>query len=75
MDKRGVFTDPKKIDVESFSRNLEELVGPGAQMILEETADRLEKGAKLGVKTDRRGNPVDRIKRILGLMGGPATEA
>lgn len=75
MDKRGVFTDPKKIDIEVFSKNLEELVGPGAELILEETADRLEKSAGLGLKPERRTNSLSRIAHILDLMGGRATEA
>lgn len=74
MDNRGVFSDPKKLDIDNFSKNLEELVGPGAELILEETADRFEKNARLSVKTERNVSPAKRILRIIELIGGK-TEA
>ena len=33
MNNRGLFSDPRNIDIESFYLNLKELVGPGADML------------------------------------------
>ena len=72
MDRRGVFTDPEKIDINNFSTNLEELVGPGAELILEDAADRLERSLKKKVKFEKNVAPVNKIIMIMEAMGGAA---
>jgi len=43
MNNRGVFSDPDKLDVNLFYDNLKELMGPGADMILEEAWQNVRK--------------------------------
>ena len=43
MNNRGVFADPKKIDIAFFYNNLKELVGPGADMIMEDIWEHLQR--------------------------------
>ena len=70
MSRRGVFTDPKSLDIDSFSVELEGLIGPGAQMILEDTASIFEKRSK--VKVERGTAPLAKIKKIMQILGGDA---
>jgi hypothetical protein len=42
MNNRGIFAD-SRIDVDSYYSNLKELVGPGADLIMEETWHNLQK--------------------------------
>lgn len=66
MDTRGVFSDPKKIDINTFYSNLQDLVGPGADLIMEETWELLKK--RCGSKVSReaaRSSPLERIQRIM----------
>jgi hypothetical protein len=66
MDSRGVFSDPKKIDINTFYSNLQELVGPGADLIMEETWEHLQK--RYGAKVRReasRSSPLERIQKIM----------
>lgn len=37
MNNRGVFADPNKMDIMFHYDNLRELVGPGADMLMEKT--------------------------------------
>jgi len=71
MNNRGILSDPTRIDIESFYLNLQELVGPGAEMIMEETWDILKKKfvipqQKLPTKT----TPVQKIQVILKMGEG-----
>jgi hypothetical protein len=68
MSRKGVFTDPKSFDIDNFSTELEGLIGPGAQMILEDAAVMFEKKSK--VKVDRGLAPLPKIKRIMNILGG-----
>jgi hypothetical protein len=66
MNSRGIFSDPKKIDINLFYSNLQELVGPGADMIMEETWEHLQK--RYGAKADRnliKSSPLERIQKIM----------
>jgi hypothetical protein len=66
MNNRGVFSDPKKVDVNNFYSNLKELVGPGAEMIMEETFEQLQKRYAGNINEDfRRHSPVEKIHRIM----------
>ena len=66
MDSRGVFSDPKKIDINFFYSNLRELLGPGADMIMEETWEQLQKryGTKAGHNLVR-SSPLEKIQKIM----------
>jgi hypothetical protein len=66
MNSRGVFSDPKKIDINFFYSNLQELVGPGADMIMEETWEQFQKhcGAKAGKDQDKC-SPLERIQKMM----------
>ena len=66
MDSRGVFSDPKKVDINMFYSNLQELVGPGADLIMEETWEHLKK--TYGAKTQHgaaKSSPLERIQKIM----------
>lgn len=66
MNSRGVFSDPKKIDIQFYYSNLKDLLGPGADMIMEETWEQLQKryGAKAG-RDVVRSSPLERIQRMM----------
>lgn len=66
MDSRGVFSDPKKIDINFFYSNLQELLGPGADMIMEETWERLQKRYGTNAGHDLvRSSPLEKIQKIM----------
>jgi hypothetical protein len=64
MNNRGLLSDPKKIDIAAFYMNLKELVGPGADMIMEEAWQKLRKQYK-GHLDFGAGAPIDRMKRLI----------
>jgi len=64
MNNRGLLSDPKKIDISAFYINLKELVGPGADMIMEEAWQKLKKQYK-GHLDFSTGTPVDRMKKMI----------
>lgn len=64
MNNRGVFADPKKIDIKFFYDNLKELLGPGADMIVEDVWKMLRKNRK-GNFDYGIGTPVDLITRLM----------
>lgn len=64
MNNRGLLSDPKKIDITAFYVNLKELVGPGADMIMEEAWQKLKKQYK-GHLDLATGTPVDRMKKMI----------
>src|SRR5581483_11889073 len=68
MNKKGVFTDLKTWDIDNFSAELEDLVGPGAQMILEDAALEFERKSPLKVKLEKNLPPAVKIKRILEML-------
>jgi hypothetical protein len=66
MNSRGVFADPKKIDINLFYSNLQELVGPGADMIMEETWEHLQK--RYGTRASRESTKSSALERIQKIM-------
>jgi hypothetical protein len=66
MESRGVFSDPKKIDINFFYSNLQELLGPGADLIMEETWEHLQRryGTKAG-KNVIASSPLEKIQKIM----------
>jgi hypothetical protein len=71
MNNRGVFADPKRINIKIFYDNLKELLGPGADMIMEETWEHLTKqhGVRLDRDFERKHSPVERIQKIIEVGG------
>jgi len=67
MNNRGIFSDLKKIDIESFYSNLQELVGPGADMIMEEAWQRL---TEQKVNYDSEGSILDKMMKMIGSESG-----
>ncbi|MGI0012652.1 MAG: hypothetical protein ACREBU_04300 [Nitrososphaera sp.] len=65
MNNRGLLSDPRKIDLSAFYLNLRELIGPGADMIIEETWQKLKKDFK-GRLDSGSGTPLDRMMRMIG---------
>ena len=64
MNNKGLLSDSKKVDIESFYFSLKELVGPGADMIMEETWERLSNRIKEG-RNFRQGPIIDRISNLM----------
>jgi hypothetical protein len=69
MDTRGVFSDPKKIDINTFYSNLQELVGPGADLIMEETWEHLKKRYGSKAHHEAARSPLERIQKIMEIGG------
>jgi hypothetical protein len=70
MDSRGVFSDPKKIDINAFYSNLQDLVGPGADLIMEETWEHLQKRYGADSHHDAaKSSPLEKIRRIMEIGG------
>ena len=69
MDGRGVFSNPRSVDVESLYSNLREIVGPHADMIMDMTWADLEKnhGAKDPEKSKKS---LDKIRKWLSTGAG-----
>lgn len=68
MNSRGVFSDPRKIDINLFYSNLQELVGPGADMIMEETWEHLQKTYGTKSKTNDhmiKSSPLEKIQKMM----------
>jgi hypothetical protein len=65
MNSKGVFSDPRKIDLDFFYSNLKELVGPGADLIIEETWQHLQKRGLAGQKFEPRSSPLEKIQKIM----------
>ncbi|MEW6603281.1 MAG: hypothetical protein AB1351_01165 [Thermoproteota archaeon] len=65
MNSRGVFSDPKKIDINFFYSKLQELLGPGADMIMEETWEHLQKRCGAKARHDAKSSPLERIQKIM----------
>jgi hypothetical protein len=69
MNNRGLFTESQSIDVSDFYTNLKELIGPGADMIMEEAWIKLKKQYK-GSMDFGKGSPLDRIIRMINSRQG-----
>ena len=67
MNSRGLFSDSQSIDLPAFYLNLKELVGPGADMIMEEAWQKLKKRSK--THDSGNGTPLDRMIRLMGSEG------
>ena len=66
MNNKGLFSDSKKIDLPAIYLSLKELVGPGADMIMEDTWTWLQK--RNGMKPSRdtsKISPDERIRRMM----------
>ena len=68
MNNKGLFSDSQNIDLRAFYVNLKELVGPGADMIMEEAWQKLRKRSTTHVDTGN-GTPLDRMMRLMGSEG------
>ena len=68
MNNKGLFTDSQSLDLKAFYINLRELVGPGADMIMEDTWQKIRKQAKVQVDSGI-GTPLDRMMRLIGSEG------
>jgi hypothetical protein len=60
MNNRGVFSDPNHLDFEAVYRNLEELLGPLSDEIIDMTWDHLQK--EYGAKDDSKSKSLQSIK-------------
>lgn len=70
MNNKGVFSDSKKIDIDFFYSNLKELVGPGAELIMEETWQNLEKQGIAGQNFEPSSSPLEKIQKVLKIGEG-----
>lgn len=68
MNNKGLFSDSMSIDLKAFYINLKELIGPGADMIMEEAWQKIRKQAKVQVDSGS-GTPLDRMMRLIGSEG------
>ena len=66
MSNKGIFSESTRIDITAFYLNLKELVGPGADMIMEETCKQLQKhyGTKAGHDVVR-SSPLEKIQKMM----------
>lgn len=70
MNTKGVFASKYNWDIDNFSTELEGLVGPGSQMILEDAASQFEKISQVKLPKARGSSPLQRIKAIMKILGG-----
>lgn len=68
MNSKGLFKDSQNIDLKAFYLYLKELVGPGADMIMEDAWQKLRKQSKVQSDTGS-GTPLDRMIRLMGSEG------
>jgi len=64
MNNRGIFAG-SSIDISSFYSNLKELVGPGAELIMEETWQNIQREQKLGKNFEPWLSPLEKIQKIM----------
>lgn len=70
MNNRGVFSGSKDIDINNFYSNLQDLVGPGADMIMEMTWELMKKKCNVKPNFSEGGSTaIDKIKKIMGMTG------
>lgn len=68
LNSRGVLSNSKKIDINFFYSNLRDLLGPGADLIMEETWQQLQKrcGGKAGQQNPpAKCSPLERIQKMI----------
>ncbi len=70
MNIKGVFSDSKKIDIDFFYSNLKELVGPGADLIMEETWEHLKKQGFTEQNFGPSSSPLQKIQKALKIGEG-----
>jgi hypothetical protein len=70
MSNRGVFSESTRVDVRAFYGNLKELVGPGADMIMDMTWQRLKKDYEGNYSLPSSGSSLDRIVTMAESSGG-----
>ena len=64
MNNRGVFADPQSLDILTIYTNLQELMGPYAEEIVEMTWERLQ--SKYGaVSLKQSSKPIEKIREWL----------
>ena len=68
MNSKGLFGDASNIDLVAFYASLKELIGPGADMIMEEAWQKLRKQSRVQVDSGK-GTPLDRMMRLIGSEG------
>lgn len=64
MNSKGLFSESNTIDIRAFYNNLKELVGPGADMIMEEAWQKVKKNYKDQLNFGS-GSPVDRMIKMI----------
>lgn len=72
MNNRGIFSDSNKIDIDFFYSNLQELLGPGADLIMEETWEQLHKRCRSKGYNFGSDSPLEKIHKIMRIEGGVA---
>lgn len=70
MSNRGVFSESTRIDIRAFYGNLKELVGPGADMIMDMTWQKLKKDYEGRYSFPSSGSSLERILEMTGSAGG-----
>lgn len=66
MNSKGLFTDSQNLDLKAFYINLRELIGPGADMIMEDTWQWLKKRQGPRAANDAsRTTPLERIQKFI----------
>lgn len=68
MNSRGLFGDASSLDLKAFYLNLKELIGPGADMIMEEAWQKLKKQSKV-FADNKKGTPLEMMIRLIGSEG------
>jgi hypothetical protein len=72
MNSKGVFSNPEEIDIDAFYKNLQILLGPLTDEIMEMTLKQLKQ--KYGVRESEdlpsRATAYDKIQRWLGEIEG-----
>jgi hypothetical protein len=64
MNNRGIFAD-SKIDIDLFYSNLKELVGPGADLIMEETWEHMQKQGLVVKNFESKLPPIEKIRKMM----------
>jgi hypothetical protein len=67
MNNKGLFGDATNLDIKAIYLSLKELVGPGADMIMEEAWQKIKKSKPY--VDNGKGTPLDRMMRLIGSEG------
>jgi len=65
LNNYGIFIDSNRLDIQYFYSSLKDLLGPGADSIMEYVYDRLRKEVGTDIKLDSATPIVDKINKIL----------